>query len=219
MAVYDSFVLCRRCGVLYPVPVQPIDDEEAVQEFAAFRIEHEAHVLEDAQRVPDSSFFDGPTWDPMSTRWFRVAAGADELIVRSWRGSIDEPRRHEVTSAPPPNTGCIEVDEPLLRRAFDRHFFPHAVRPAKLERFVHAVHELVADLDPGEVETTFDDVALPNASIGSFPPELCDILLNRCAPIFDAWELERVRSFIADHRLEDGALAVRVRRLLTQSVA
>jgi len=216
--MYDSFLLCRQCGVLHPVPAHPAD-EEAVEELAAFRAEHEAHVLEDAQRLPDSALFDGPTWDPMSTRWFRVTAGADLLVVRSWRTSIDEPRHHELTSAPPQAAGCIEVDEPLLRRAFDRHFFLHAVRPAKLERFVHTVHELIADLDPAEVETTFDDVALPNASIGPFPPDLCDTLIDRCAPIFDAWELERVRSFIADHRLEDGALAVRVRRLLDRTAA
>lgn len=216
--MYESFLLCRHCGVLHPVHVHSGDDE-AIQELAAFRAEHEAHVLEDAQRLPDSALFDGPTWDPMSTRWFRVDAGADVLLVRSWRTSIDEPRRHELTTAPPLDAGCIEVDEPLLRRAFDRHFYPHAVRPAKLERFVHTVHELIADLDPGEVETTFDDAVLPNASIGPFPPDLCDTLLNRCAPIFDAWELERIRSFIADHRLEDGALAVRVRRLLQRSAA
>ena len=216
--MYDSFLLCRHCGILHPVPVQPAEDE-TVEDLATFRAEHEAHVLEDAQRLPDSALFDGPTWDPMSTRWFRVTAGADILVVRSWRTSVDEPRRHEVTSAPPQAAGCIEVDEPLLRRALDRHFYPHAVRPAKLERFVHTVHELIADLDPGEVETTFDDVALPNASIGPFPPDLCDVLMARCAPIFDAWELERVRSFIADHRLEDGALAVRVRRLLDRSAA
>jgi hypothetical protein len=217
--MYDSFLLCRQCGVLEPVPVQPGADEEEVHEFAAFRAAHEAHVLEDAQRLPDSTLFDGPTWDPMSTRWFRVAAGADELLVRSWRTAIDEPRRHELTSTLPLAAGCIEVDEPLLRRAFDRHFFPHAVRPTKLDRFVHTVHELIADLDPGEVETTFDDVALPNASIGPFPAELCDMLLSRCVPIFDAWELDRVRTFIADHRLEDGALAVRVRRMLERSAA
>jgi hypothetical protein len=217
--MYDSFLLCRRCGVLHPVPVHSIEDEEAVQELAAFRAGHAAHVLEDAQRLADSALFDGPTWDPMSTRWFRVAAGADELVVRSWRTSIDEPRRHEVTTTPPLDAGCIEVDEPLLRRALDRHFYPHAVRPGKVERFVHTVHELIADLDPGEVETTFDDAVLPNASIGPFPPELCDTLLNRCTPIFDTWELERVRSFIANHRLEDGALAVRVRRMLQRSAA
>lgn len=217
--MYESFLLCRQCAVLHPVPAQVGADAEAVQDLAAFRATHEAHVLEDAERLPDSALFDGPTWDPMSTRWFRVLAGADVLLVRSWRESIDEPRHHEVTSAAPPAAGCIDVDEALLRRALDRHFFPHAVRPAKLERFVHAVYELIADLDPGEVETTFDDAALPNASIGPFPPELCDVLVNRCEPIFDAWELERMRSFVADHRLEDGALAVRVRRMLDRSAA
>ena len=217
--MYESFLLCRHCGVLHPVSIDSSADEDAAQDLAAFREEHEAHVLEDAQRLEDPALFDGPTWDPMSTRWFRVAAGADVLIVRSWRTSIDEPRRHELTASAPHAAGCIEVDEPLLRRAFDRHFYPHAVRPAKLERFVHTVHELIADLDPAEVETSFDDVTLPNASIGPFPDELCDALLNRCTPIFDDWEMERVRSFIADHRLEDGALAVRVRRILDRSAA
>lgn len=217
--MYESFLLCRQCGVLHPVSVHPAADDEAGHGLAEFRAEHHAHVLEDAERLADSALFDGPTWDPMSTRWFRVVAGADVLLVRSWRTSIDEPRRHEVTSAPPPAAGCIEVDEALLRRALDRHFYPHAVRPVKLERFVHTVYELIADLDPGEVETTFDDAALPNASIGPFPAELCDALVNRCAPIFDAWELERVRRFVADHRLEDGALAVRVRRILDRSAA
>lgn len=218
--MYESFLLCRHCGVLHPVSVHPGADEDAAQDLAEFRHEHEAHVLEDAQRLQDdSALFDGPTWDPMSTRWFRVAAGADVLLVRSWRISIDEPRRHELTSAAPEAAGCIEVDESLLRRALDRHFYPHAVRPAKLERFVHTVHQLIADLDPGEVETSFDDVELPNASIGPFPNELCDELVDRCTPIFDAWEMERLRSFIADHRLEDGALAVRVRRVLARSAA
>jgi len=217
--MHESFLLCRRCGVLHPVPVHPCDDEETVQELAAFRAEHEAHVLEDAQRLPDAALFDGPTWDPMSTRWFRVAASADELFVRSWRSSIEEPRRHELTSAPPLDAGCVDVDEPLLRRAFDRHFHPHKLRPAKLERFVHTVHELIAELDPDEVETTFDDAALPNASIGPFPSDLCATLLTRSAPIFDAWELERVRSFVANHRLEDGGLAVCVRRILQPSAA
>jgi hypothetical protein len=217
--VSQSFLLCRQCGVLHPVPVPHDVDDEAVQELAAFRAAHAVHVLEDAQGLPDSPLFDGPTWDPMSTRWLRVTAGADVLLVRSWRASIDEPRRHELTTAPPPAIDCIEVDEPLLRRALDRHFYPQTVRAAKLERFVHTVRELIADLDPNEVETSFDDVALPNASIGPFPAQLCDTLIDRCTPIFDMWEMERVRTFVADHRLEDGALAVRVRRILSRSAA
>jgi hypothetical protein len=217
--VHGSFLLCRHCGMLHPLPDQPEADDDAAQDLAGFRAEHAAHVLEDAQRLPDSALFDGPTWDPMSMRWFRVATGADVLLVRSWRTSIDDPRRYQISAAAPPVAECIDVDESLLRRALDRHFYPHAVRPAKLERFVYTVRQLVADLHPAEVETTFDDATLPNASIGPFPAELCDALVDRCTPIFDAWELERVRSFIADHRQEDGALAVRVRRILNRSAA
>jgi hypothetical protein len=215
--VTQSFLLCRLCGVLHPVPT-PIDaDAETVEELAEFRAAHEVHVLEDAQRLPDSPLFDGLTWDPMSTRWLRVAAGADVLLVRSWRTSIDEPRHHEVTTAPPPAADCIEVDEPLLRRAVDRYFYPQTVRPAKLEHFVHSVRELIADLEPDEVETSFDDATLPNTRIGPFPAQLCDTLIDRCAPIFDDGKMERMRAFVADQCLEDGALALHVRRIVSRS--
>lgn len=214
-----SLLLCRQCGVLHPVPARPNADDDLVHDLLAFRAVHAAHGLAEAQRLPDSALFDGPTWDPMSTRWFRIAVGADVLLVRSWRTSIDEPRYYAVTAAPPPTAECIEVDEALLRRALDRHFYPHTIRPLKVERFVDAVRELIALLDPAAVETTFDDATFPNASLGPFPAAYCEALLARCTPFLDAWELERVRTFIAAHRLEDGALAVRVRRILARSAA
>jgi hypothetical protein len=216
--VSDDFLLCRRCGTLHPVSAQPLTDED-VQEFAEFRAEHEAHGLEEAVLVSDSLHYEGPTWDPMTIRWFRVQTAGDQLQVRSWRTSIDEPRCHQVTCPLPPTADLVEVDRALLRRAFDRHFYPQAMRPAKVERFAGAVDELVADLDPATVVIAFDDVDVPNASLGPFPTELCDVLLSRCAQFLDAWELEHARRFIADHRGPDGALAVRVRRVLHRSAA
>jgi hypothetical protein len=214
-----SLLLCRQCGVLHPLPAQPNADDDTAQDLQAFRTLHGAHGIADAERLPDSALFDGPTWDPMSTRWFRVATGTEVLLVRSWRTSIEEPRRFEVTAMLPPTSDCIDVDEPLLRRALDHHFYPHAIRRAKVERVVDTVRALIAPLDPSQVETTFDDAALPNTSIGPFPGALCDALLDRCAPFLDDWERERLRTFIAAHRLEDGALAVRVRRILDRSAA
>ena len=211
----ESYLLCRHCGVLHPVPTDTTDD--AMEDLTAFRAEHTAHVLEDAQRVPDSSLFAGPAWDPMTVQWFRVATGTDTLVVRSRRTSIEEPRRHEITSSLPRVVDRIDVDEALLRRAFVRHFCPSDGHSPQLERFVEAVHGLISDLDPNEVETTYDDAALPNASLGPFPAERCDALFRRCAPAFDAVERERLRSFIADQRLEYNALAVRVRRTVDAS--
>ena len=214
----DAFLLCRRCGTLYPLTAQPTTDDD-VQELAEFRAEHDAHGLEQALLVPGSLHCDGPTWDPMTIRWFRVQAATDELQVRSWRTSIDEPRSHQVTGPLPQMADLVEVDQALVRRAFDRHFYPQAMRPSKVDLFARAVDELVADLDPSRVDIAFDDVDVPNASLGSFPPELCEALLDRCAQFLDTWELEHARRFVTDHRGPDGALAVRVRRVLHRSAA
>jgi hypothetical protein len=215
--VNDAFLLCRHCGILHDLATD--GDDDALQDLADFRAAHTEHALEEARRVADSALFDAPVWDPMATRWFRIAAGSDLLHVRSSRISIWEPRRHVVVSGPPPSAERVEVDEELLRRAFDRHFYPQRIRAAKVERFVDTVRALVIALDPRAVPTSFDDPDLPNTGIGPFPTLLRDVLMSRCAPIFDAWELERVRTFIEDHQLENGALAVRVRRVLDRSAA
>ena len=112
-------------------------------------------------------------------------------------------------------TSCIEVDEPLLRRAFDRHFYPHAMRPAQARALRRTpCASCCAELDPAEVEIDLRrSVAARTPASAPFPAASASICSTAAPPIFDDWELERVRSFIADHRLEDGALAVRVRRV------
>lgn len=218
-----TFLLCRRCNVLHPMASaeDPIfADDEAGAELHAFRAAHAAHGLDAVERIPEDALFDRPTADPMATRWFHVAAGCDVLLVRSWRATIDEPRRYELeATAPAVEAPVVDIDELLLRRSLDRHFFPHALRPAMLERFVETVRQLVERLDGGEVEISFDDVTVPNAGIGPLPDALCEALLARCHDGFDVWELERLRSFISAHRHEDGALAVRVRRTVVPRAA
>jgi hypothetical protein len=213
-----AFLLCRRCGVLHAL-FDHAQDESGPDDLAAFRAEHEAHGLDYARRVPDSALFEGPLADPMSTRWIRVVAGTDELVVRSSRRTIDEPRRHELRTAAPAITASVDVDVAMLRTALERHFSPHVLRPATEDAFVHAVGTLLADLDPATVETTFDDPTLPNGSIGPLPDDVADALLARSAALFDAWELERIHAFVAAHRREDGALAVRVIRTISRSAA
>jgi len=156
----------------------------------------------------------------MATRWFRVRAGADVLAVRSWRTSIDAARCYAIEPAGLPGVAaCVEVDEALLRRALDRDFYPHAIRAAQLDGFVAVVREMLSPLDPDSVDTSFDDASLPDAEIGPFPTALRPVLLERCGTLFDSWELERLRGFVGAHANEDGALAVRVRRIVTPRAA
>ncbi|MEO8606023.1 MAG: hypothetical protein ABI629_25865 [bacterium] len=219
----DAFLLCRSCGLLQPLRTPgpwPEPDPEAAAELGAFRAAHATHGVQAAERLDERGLTDLPLWDPMATRWFRIRAGSEILAVRSWRTHVDEPRCYSLESDGLPGVAaCVEVDERLLRRALDRDFYPHAIRTAQLDGFVTAVREMLAPLDPDTVETSFDDAALPDAEIGPFPVALQAPLIERCAILFDAWELERVRGFVRSHAQEDGALAVRVRRVLTHRAA
>ena len=219
----DTFLLCRRCGSLAPTRTPgpwPEPDREAAADLTAFGAAHAAHGLIEAIRLDQRPLTDRPPGEPMATRWFRVAAGERILAVRSWRTTPDEPRRYVVEPAGlPAVAACVDVDEALLRRALDRHFYPHVIRHAQLDGVLAAVRELLAALDPDRVETSFDDATLPDAAIGPFPAALCEPLLERCAALFDAAARDRLRGFVAAHAREDGALAVRVRRVLPPRAA
>lgn len=217
------FLLCRACGVLLPTdacaPWRGAEGDTAA-ELDAFRSAHETHGVERAERVDERVRLDRPVADPFASRWFQVAVGNELLAVHSWRVSADEPRRYELAAGGlPPVTSWVDVDEALLRRALDRHFYPHVIRPAQLEAFVSTVRALLAPVDPAEIDIAFDDPLLPDAGIGAFPAPLADDLIERCAALFDPVAMERARSFIRDHRAEDGALAVRVHRTLATRAA
>ena len=218
----DAFLLCRRCGALMPLAPNapwPASDDDAA-ELALFRAAHDAHGVEVAERSDEPARTDRPAWDPLATRWFQIATGRDLLVVRSSRISIDEPRQYQLASGGlPPTTSWIDIDEPLLRRALDRHFYPHVIRPAQLDAFVTTLRDLLAPVDPAEIDIAFDDPTLPDAGIGPFPAGLAEHLVERCTTLFDPIGLERARSFIRDHRAEDGALAVRVHRVLITRAA
>jgi hypothetical protein len=214
----QRFLLCRRCRVLHPLQLDGFylsaeDEQTFALDLQLFRSEHARHEIEEAARTAAPPLYDRPLWDPMINTWFEVAAGGAVLIVRSSRSSIDEPRRYSLEAAPPPcEEGGVEVDSGLVRRALDRHFFPHAISAAKLDRFVAELGDLAARLDPTAIETSFDDADYADAGIAPLPEEVCRALLTRCAGIFDQWELERVRSFVAENKHEVGVLALRVHR-------
>jgi hypothetical protein len=225
MSRIQTFLLCHSCEVLYPLDLAELDLPETeaqacVEDLQVFRSEHRGHELEVVRRLPAASTYDRPAWDPMATEWFQVTSGSDTLLVRSWRDSIDEPRRRKLQPGPvPAEHSSVEVDLPLLRRALDRHFFPHALRARKLEEFLVLIHELIQDIDPATLEICFDDVEHANAGLAPFPDQLCDLLMLQCRTIFDESELPRVAEFVDSNRSAVGALAVRVHRQLAALTA
>lgn len=212
-------LLCRDCGVLHPLPpAEPIPQADDIDDLAIFRSTHRDHTLERAFRLPDPILHDRPAWDPMARAWFRVAVGEHAMFVCSSRTSIDEPRHHEICTTPPSFSLRTEVDESLLRRALEQHFFPNHLRADRLNAFVSVARRLYAET-PGEcLETSFDDPDLANAEIAACPLDLCARLRDEASRVFaDGWERDRVGEFIDANVDEYGALAVRVLREINPS--
>lgn len=213
-SLHRSMLLCRECGVLYPLPPdRPAPEPDEVEDLESFRSTHRHHTLERAHRLAEPVFHDRPPWDPMARAWFQVAVGESALFVCSSRSSIEEPRRHQVCHEPPQLSLRAEVDEPLLRRALEQHFFPNRISPEKLNAFLDATRRCYAAVDAPCVETSFDDTELPNAEIGPCPLEVAREVRRAACQVFDdPWERSQLLDFIDANTDEYGALAVRVLR-------
>jgi len=213
-----SFLACRDCWVLHPIPGLLIDytDEAREDAFAAFhefRVHHATHNTTHLQRQRCETFADRPLWDPLVTIGFQVTDGERDYIVQAARESIDEPRVYRFLPGTIGFTSSeVIVDDHDVRRALDRAFFPHALRPTTLDRFISILHDVVSHIPPDELEIAFDAAEDPSVSIARMPNGSYDELLARSAEIFDSWEWPRVTRFLSENRGEDGLLALRVRR-------
>ncbi len=216
-----QYLLCRSCGVLLPmdtdssVQAASLRDEEAQgdEDSDEFMAAHQQHGLERVARLTTTAVYDRAVWDPMGTMWFEVASGMQTFVVRASRASIDSPRRYDVVPGSiQSGRSAVEIDEPYLRSALDRHFFPHLLRPTRIDHFVSMLRSLLHEVSAEDIETSFDDADDPAVGIAPFPDDLCRQVLARCTEVFDEWEAERVVSFVDINRFEDGALALRVRQ-------
>jgi len=214
-----DFLVCRVCALVCSAATENLADEPEIDSPASdrelFCREHAAHGLEIGIRCTTTAVYDGPIWDPMVTAWFEVQINGDTYLVRSWRASIDEPRCCELSRGViERGTATVEIDEDYLLLALDRWFFPHVLAPSRCTLFVDKARILIGDLDPDQIETSFDDTDDPEIGIAPFPERLAVKLVQQTRSLFDPVEQERLKRFIDAHRAEDGALALRVRRPL-----
>ncbi|MFQ5665582.1 MAG: hypothetical protein ACE5I7_04040 [Candidatus Binatia bacterium] len=213
----QAFLGCHDCGVLHLFPdsarTTADPDDEAIEAYHAFRLAHGSHHTEWLYRCQAECGSDRPLWDPMATLTFEVTDGRGTYVAQATRASIEEPRTYHYFPArlQVVHAGVV-VATTDLRRGLDSEFYPHALRPTKLARFLGALQEVLNEIDPDTLPIAFDDADDPAISIACMPERVYGELLSRCAAIFDPWELVRVASFLRDNRNVDGLLALRVRR-------
>jgi hypothetical protein len=207
---------CHDCNVLLPVFAAggefPADDE-AADAYTAFASDHATHYTTLLRRNGGECIADHPLWDPMARISFEATDGNQVYIVTAARVSIEEPRTyHFMRGALQVQHAEVDIDDGDLRRALDREFFPFALRPTKVERFLSILHQVLRRIDPNRLELSFDLADDPAVSIAVMPEESYHELLARCAEVFDPSELPIVNRFLEDNRDADGLLALRLRR-------
>ena len=213
----DIFLACHDCGVLHPVdataPTRFDEAPTASEDYASFAARHATHHTARLIRQAGETASDRPLWDPMATLTFQATDGEQHYIVTAHRESIEDPRAYRFAPGElETKSSEVGVDDRDLRRGLDRQFFPHALRPTKVDRFISVVHEVVSHIPPDGLEIAFDAADDPAVSVARMPTESYEELLNRCTEIFDPSEWPRVSTFLQDNRGEDGLLALRVRR-------
>jgi hypothetical protein len=216
LATTQVLLACHDCNVVLPVLPDggdlPIDDDRP-EAYAAFASDHRAHRTALLRRNGEDCISDHPLWDPMARITFEATDGAQSYIVTAVRVSIEEPRvYHFMRGALQVQGAEVDIDYGDLRRALDLEFYPFALRPTKVERFLSLVHEVLSRIDPNRLEPSFDFADDPAVSIAVMPEERYQELLARCAEIFDPSELPLVHRFLEDNRDADGLLALRLRR-------
>lgn len=212
------FIACRDCGELHPI----LDtgaiflddaDSQGVDLYKEFLARHHTHQIASLWRSGSECRADRPLWDPMATLTFEVTDGDRSYVVTATRRSIEQERVYRFAPGMlEVGSSEVQIDPHQLRRGLDRLFYPHALRPTKIDRFLSLVHDVISQIDPDQLVIAFDDANDPSVSIAGMPDGICNEILARCTDIFDPWELPRVISFLRDNRGADGLLALRVRR-------
>lgn len=212
------FLACHDCGTLVPADISERTGlNGAAQELALgleeFVVEHGSHTLVELRRTKAESLSGGPLWDPMAAVHFELTDGARRYVARAWRACVDDPRRYELTPHVLQGAASqVNVDERDVRRSLDLEFFPHAVRPTKIDEFVEALRHALREVATEELEIAFVDAQDPAVSIARMPERTFQQLLAASARIFDPWEMPLMQRFLEENREGDGVLALRVRR-------
>lgn len=221
MGLHDTlhFLACRDCGELCPL-LDPggalLGNAEGDNLYDQFFAKHHAHQVACLWRSGSQLHSSRPVWDPMATLTFEVSDGDRSYVVSAGRASIEDERVYRFApGALDVGNSEVQIDPNDLRRGLDLKFYPHALRPTKIDRLLSVVHEVINQIDPDQLEIAFDAADDPDVSIASMPDGTYNELLARCADIFDPWELPRVVAFLRDNRDADGLLALRVRRHVT----
>lgn len=220
------YIWCRNCGAIHHVsafdrePIYTFADgkveEVPVNDWRAFMDRHAGHRLEPLKATGDDYFPSGKAFDPMSEGYIEVSNGAETLLLRRSRSTIEEPFRYEIVSGRLVQFGVsLEIQEEAIRKEMKLHFcWAPAAPPSdeKISRFLALFREVASGIDPHTVRPSGYSNADDNVAYCRLNAAVIDVLLDRCSRQFLPLELVALRRFVESHRDSDDVMALVKRR-------
>ncbi len=222
----EKYIWCRDCNEIHYVSpfdkapayalVHGVEQKYPMDDWRAFMQRHGGHKLEGLRSAGEKYSPSARPMDPMKEEYVEVTNGQDRFVIRSSRGSIDEPLHFELIKGRLTSVGAtLDIQENEIRKEMKFHFAWSPLERLdnrKIDLFIALFRDLVFDLSPEEVRICGYSYSDSSVAYGLLPSGVLKALLQKCTPHFLPYELNGIGRFIEAHRGEDGVLALLIRQ-------
>jgi hypothetical protein len=218
------YIWCRKCGAIHHVtdfdryPVYTGADDEALpaNDWRDFMARHAGHRLEPMMATRNDQFPSGSIGDPMSVAHLEISNGAETLLLRRSRRSIDAPFDYEIVKGALVESGAsLEIQEQAIRKEMKLHFrWPPAtpLSDEQISRFVALFRQIVSRIDPADAQDGLRSDRDEDVSYCRLDAASIENLIASCGTCFPPAELVSLRRFVETHSDADDVMALVKRR-------
>jgi len=206
-----EYVLTDRtncCAEEYAIEFSAIEKNDC----AEFAHEHQGHRMENLSIIENSSYSEGPYFDPHRVLYFETTNGKDTFLIKRWRRSVAEPVRYDVVPAKLEVKMTVEIQQRDLEKQLCYEMREPLVTRDKVSRFIEIVQEEARHIDPEKGSEESIEVHDANISYLPLGEEQIDRILKKSQSIFTDEELAHIERFIRNNAEYDGVMSFLVKK-------
>jgi len=181
-------------------------------DYAEFVNKHQGHCMEDLTIIENSSYSEGPYFDPHRVLYFETTNGKDTFLIKRWRRSIADPVRYEVVPAKLEVKMTVEIQQRDLEKQMCYEMSEPLATLDKVNRFIEIVQEEARQIDPEKCAADAADSHEANISYLPLGEEQIERILNKSRSYFTHDELAHIERFIRNNADYDGVMTFLIKK-------
>lgn len=179
---------------------------------AEFSHKHQGHCMENLSIIENSSYSEGPYFDPHRVLYFETTNGKDTFLIKRWRRSIADPVRYEVVPAKLEVKMTVEIQQRDLEKQMCYEMSEPLATHDKVNRFIEIVQEEARQIDPEKCAADAADSHEANIAYLPLGEEQIERILNKSRSYFTHDELAHIERFIRNNADYDGVMTFLIKK-------